>query len=594
MAKEKYFREELAFLKEQGKLFSEIYPQLSRFLNGRNTDPDVERLLEGFAFLTGKLREKVEDEFPELTHSIINMLWPNYLRPVPSLSILRFIPDGKAATRQVIPRSTKVESELLFEQTKCRFRTCRDVEVYPIQIDRVSAVHSRDTSRIALKLSLLQDSKELIRTTKLDSLRFYLGGDSHSAQDLYLWLNHYLASCELEYINSKGKEKRVTVPGDIFQVVGFDDEGLLPYPRNVYQGYRIFQEYLAFPAAFHFFDLKHLGRYLPPNVKKGFTIHFNFSQTLPGSTRVTDDSFVLYATPIINLFRHDANPIDLTGKRPEYPVTPAGQYPEHYEVYSVDHIEGWRDTSDGRVRGQDRIYTPFESFKHEIELARKRLVLYYRIRVKESIYKGGLDHHISFVRGDERVSHTTDEAITLELTCTNRQLPIELGIGDITFGSEASPDHVECENITIPTQSLRPMLDGSLLWTLISNLSLNYLSLLDKDALSSVLRAYDFRALVDQQVARTSRKRLDGIISIESEPLDKLIKGMPVRGLISKITLDPNAFASEGDLYLFGTVLSRFFALYASINSFHELVVVNAESREEYRWGSQHGMQPLI
>ncbi len=603
MAKEKYFREELAFLKEQGKLFSEIYPQLSRFLGGRNTDPDVERLLEGFAFLTGKLREKVEDEFPELTHSIINMLWPNYLRPVPSLSILRFKPTGEAATRQIIPRATKVESGELKELEEegkdekiiCRFRTCRDVEVYPIQINQVSAVHSRDTSRITLELALLRKaSSEFIKSTELDSLRFYLGGDSYSAQELYLWLNHYLASCELGYKNSEGKEVRVTVPNDIFQVVGFDDEGLLPYPRNVYQGYRIFQEYLAFPEAFHFFDLKHLGRYLPPGVGRSFTIHFNFSQTLPSSTRVTNESFILYATPIINLFRHDANPIDLTGKSPEYHITPAAQYPEHYEIFSIDHIEGWRDASDGRVRGQERIYTPFESFKHEVELARKRLVLYYRIRVRDSVRKDGLEHHISFVRSDEKVSHTTDEAIALQMTCTNRQLPVELGIGAISFGSQSSPEHVDCENITIPTQSLRPMLDGSLLWTLISNLSLNYLSLLDKDALCSVLRAYDFRALVDQQVARTSRKRLEGILSIESEPLDKLIKGMPVRGLISKITLDPKAFASEGELYLFGTVLSRFFALYASINSFHELVVVNAESREEYRWGSQHGMQPLI
>lgn len=150
------------------------------------------------------------------------------------------------------------------------------------------------------------------------------------------------------------------------------------------------------------------------------------------------------------------------------------------------------------------------------------------------------------------------------------------------------------KNITVPSQSLRPVLDGSLLWTLISNLSLNYLSLLSKDALSCVLRAYDFRALVDRQAERVARMRLDGIVKIESKPIDKILRGLPVRGLQSTLYVDQAGFGSEGDLFLFGTVLSHFFALYASINSFHELVVVNISNQEKYSWGTQSGMQPLI
>jgi type VI secretion system protein ImpG len=180
------------------------------------------------------------------------------------------------------------------------------------------------------------------------------------------------------------------------------------------------------------------------------------------------------------------------------------------------------------------------------------------------------------------------------LTCTNRQLPVELGVGDICVATDSSPTFASFENITIPSQPLRPVLDGSLLWTLISNLSLNYLSLLSKDALCSVLRAYDFKALVDRQAERVSRLRLNGILNIESMPTDRLIYGMPIRGLKSTITLDQEAFGSEGELFLFGTVLSKFFSLYASINSFHELIVINSTNKEEYSWGIQEGMQPLI
>ncbi len=149
-------------------------------------------------------------------------------------------------------------------------------------------------------------------------------------------------------------------------------------------------------------------------------------------------------------------------------------------------------------------------------------------------------------------------------------------------------------NITVPSQPLRPILDGSLLWTLISNLSLNYLSLLSKDALSSVLRAYDFRALYDRQAERIAKRRLQAIVKVESRPIDKLVQGLPVRGLCSSLYIDQDGFGSEGELFLFGTVLNHFFALYASINSFHQLELINVTNKEKYTWDSQVGMQPLI
>ena len=135
---------------------------------------------------------------------------------------------------------------------------------------------------------------------------------------------------------------------------------------------------------------------------------------------------------------------------------------------------------------------------------------------------------------------------------------------------------------------------SSLLWTLVSNLSLNYLSMLDVDALRTVLRVYDFRALVDRQAERIAQRRLAAINAIETRPVDRMIRGLPVRGIRSELYLDQQGFASEGDLYLFGTVLSRFFALYASINAFHQLDVVNTDNQERYTWTLQQGQQPLM
>ncbi|MGF1908692.1 type VI secretion system baseplate subunit TssF [Vibrio kasasachensis] len=589
MSQDKYFREELAFLKEQGKQFTEIHPQLSRFLHGRTTDPDVERLLEGFAFLTARLREKVEDEFPELTHSIINMLWPNYLRPVPSMSIVAFTPDKSVSGKQKIARATQLDSKPVFG-TKCHFRTCRDVNIYPVTCSDVGAHHTREASVIDITLNMLGENS--IMDAQLDELRFYLGGDKYSSQMLYLWLNHYLDKVSVEVAGTE-----FILPRNTVKTVGFDSEqSLLPYPENVYEGYRILQEYLSFPDAFHFFDIAHFASVLPKSELSELKLKISFSKTLPTDVRVRKDNFQLYCTPVINLFEHDADPIDLSGKRSEYRIVPSSRYPSHYEVFSVDGVFGWQDKTQAsqRIRGEKRVYTAFESFQHEVERVRNREALYYRTRVKDSIRGDGFDNFISFIRGDETQSTHVDEAVSLKLTCTNRLLPLELGVGDICEPTDSSPPFATFSNITVPSQSLRPMLDGSLLWMLISNLSLNYLSLLSKDALSSVLRAYDFRALVDRQAERVARLRLEGIQKIESQPVDKILRGLPVRGLQSTIYIEQSGFGSEGELYLFGTVLSHFFALYASINSFHELIVINTSNQEKYRWGTQSGMQPLI
>ncbi len=588
----RFYRDELNFLRLQGREFAEAHPQLTRFLSEQSTDPDVERLLEGFAFLTGKLREKVEDEFPELTHSLLNMLWPNYLRPVPSTTIMRFDPQLHAISeRQTIARHTEVRSRPVGDRrgaTQCRFRTCRDIEMYPMTMAEASAEHSREVSTVTLTLALHTDQP--LSELGLDSLRLYLGGDAYTAQTLYLWLNHCLTRAEME-VNGV----TLSLPKDCLKPVGFGkDEGLLPYPKNAYPGYRILQEYLSFPEAFHFIDLTGLGRLLPNVQADELKIKFRFNRTLPPDAKVREDSFQLYCAPAINLFEHEADPIDLNGRQTEYRMQPSSRFASHYEIFSVDQVEGWLDSSPGRPRGEPRIYNAFESFQHQIERDHDRTALYYRMRVKDSVRGDGFDHFISFVRGDESTCLNQNEAISLTLTCTNRQLPAQLAVGDICEATQSTPAFASFRNVTRPTPTLRPTLDGSLQWTLVSNLSLNYLSLLDVDALRSVLRVYDFKALVDRQAERVSQQRLAGISGIETKPVDRMYRGLPVRGIQSTLTLDQSAFASEGDLYLFGTVLSQFFALYASINAFHLLDVVNSENQERYTWTLQTGQQPLM
>jgi type VI secretion system protein ImpG len=584
----RYYRDELNFLKRQGREFAQANPGLSRFLSERSTDPDVERLLEGFAFLTGRMREKVEDEFPELTHSLISMLWPNYLRPVPSMTVVQFTPAWHALShQQPVARGTSLASTPV-EKTACLFRTCHDVTLYPLAHSGVSARHTRETSVVELAMDVHSDQP--MDAMGIESLRLHLGGDAYTARTLYLWLNHYLTRVELDV---DGWQQ--SLPTNALQTVGFErDQALLPYPRNVHQGYRILQEYLCFPEAFHFFDVTRLNQYLPSKPAERVTLRFEFSRTLPTDVRVQDEHLALYCTPAINLFSHDAEPIDLSGERSEYRLRPSTRSPSHYEVFSVDNVHGWVGRAETDRQGEPRRYVPFESFQHQIERDRGREALYYRLRVRDSLRSDGFDHDIAFMRGDEQAHLESRETISLQLTCSNRELPEQLTVGDVCVPTENSPAYADFRNITRPTPVLRPALDDGLLWMLISNLSLNYLSLLERDALCSVLRAYDFRALVDRQAERIAQKRWAGIVDIETQSVDRLRKGMPIRGLRSVMTLDQDAFGDEGSLYLFGSVLARFFSLYASINSFHELHVVNRHNQERYTWSLQAGQQPLM
>lgn len=588
MSLEHYFRDELAFLRLQGREFADSYPELTRFLSEQNTDPDVERLLEGFAFLTGNLRAKIEDEFPELTHGLLNMLWPNYLRPVPSMTIMQFsVIPGAIAQPALVRQGCQLDS-LPIDDVTCHFQTCHDAWVYPAEMRQITAQSGNDLSTISLDIAL--HAPLPLSELQLDKLRFFLGGDSYTAYELYFWLSNQLSHIELEIDG-----KRFRQEAKALKSVGFErDDALLPYPNNVYSGYRILQEYFCFPESFLFFELSGGEWPKQPLPVSEFKIHFCFDRPLPAELKIRSDSFMLNCVPAINLFQHDSEPVNLNGRQAEYPLKASYRYADSFEIFSVDQVEGWVEGNMGRSRGTPRIYQPFESFQHQIERAKQRLALYYRVRVRESVSGDGFEHSLSFVRGDETTTVDLDESISVTLTCTNRSRAARLKVGTICVPTGSSPSFATFRNLIRPTRPLRPALDGSLHWTLISNLSLNYVSLLRRDALVQVLRTYDFPALHDKQAEQASRKRLAGIEEIETTPVDRLVRGMPVRGLKSVLSIRQSAFGSEGELYLFSTVLAHFFSLYASVNAFHLLEVVNLDNKERYQWPVQIGQHSLM
>ena len=282
----------------------------------------------------------------------------------------------------------------------------------------------------------------------------------------------------------------------------------------------------------------------------------------------------------------------MDGKEASYHLRPSSRLPHHFDVFSIEKVQGTQVSRGGREKVRE--FPAFESFSHEVERIGNRSVAYYRSRLAPNPSTQRLNHYISFISEDETVASDISETITTDLLCTNAGLPEALRVGDICERSNKSPEFAEFTNLTEPTPSVPPPTDGSLYWILISNLSLNYLSLTDAESLRLIISTYDFRAYQDRQAELVGRQRQEGIISIDTNPHDMFNKGLPIRGLRSVLTLKEQAFETEGEMYLFGTVVSEFFSMYASINSFHELEVRGQETGEVYTWPIRNGRSPLM
>jgi type VI secretion system protein ImpG len=585
MALNKYFQDELSFLREMGREFSAHHPKLSRFLSESGDDPDVERLLEGFAFLTGRLREKLEDELPELSHSLISLLWPHYLRPLPSMTIMQFFPINSALSSvKVVERGTTITGPPV-EGTQCIFQTCYDIEMAPLELIAADVTSTRAQSN--LHLTFETQGQTSVKALELKQLRLHLSGDLYITQSLYLWMQRYL-----DHVHISVGEQEKRLPASAVKPVGFvQNEGLLPYPPNAFNGYRFLQEYFSLPEKFLFLDITNLRdilRDIDDDVSS-FKISFVFNRTLDPHIRVRNTHFRLFCSPAINLFPHDADPIRLDRRRVDYRVRPSGREQSHYAVYSVDSVEGSLPNGGGL-----RSYPPFESFEHGIEGAHSQEQLYYQLKVRQSVSGEGMDHFLSFVNGGDLRRFPDSETISLSLTCCNRSLPEKLPVGAISLSSGDSPSFATFHNITKPTAFVVPPLDSRLQWQLISNMSLNYLSLTSPEPLRMILSAYDFPALNNRQAERAAQQRLKAIKSVKAVPLDLLYEGLPVRGVRTTLELSDEHFAGEGDMFVFATVLAEFLSLYASINSFHQLVVKNTVTGEEYRWMPKVGQQPVL
>jgi len=581
-----YYNEELAFLRELGREFGAAHPTVAHMLESKGADPDVDRLLEGVAFLTGRIRQKIDDELPELFQSLMSLMWPHYLRPVPSTAILQFQPAAEQLSSiATVARGVEVSS-VPVDGTSCRFRTCYDTSLAPIQVADV-ALDIPMAADAALRITVRAAGRAPLGQLKLKSLRFYLADDTVQATTLYLFLLRYARYVQ---VRNPAKKRMATLPEGSIRAVGFGrEEAILPFPPHSFMGYRLIQEYFTCPGKFMFVDILNLAALANLDIEDSFEIVIPFSRRPGDDFRVSRDSMRLFCTPIVNLFEHATDGIRIDHRRTQYRLRPstAGAPAEHYEIYSVNAVQGV-------VQGEGRrhVYPPLHAFKHAT--ATPESTIYYQSRIYDAVVGDGTDIYLSFVSIDEKTRTPPTETVSVDITATNRNLASRLKIGDVNAPTASSPEFARFRNITPVSRALRPPLGRGLHWRLISHLSLNYLSLTNIEALRGILELYNYQALYDRQAARENIQRLEGLEGVDAKPVERLLRGAPARGTAIELRMKEDNFASEGEMYLFASLLNEFFALYSSVNALTELKVRGTKYGEIYEWPARLGQQVVL
>jgi type VI secretion system protein ImpG len=584
----KYYQDELTYLRELGREFSQAYPALAPMLADRGGDPDVERLLEGVAFLTGRVRQKLDDELPELVYAIAQLLFPQLVRPLPGAAILEIMPLANALReRRVIPAATEFGS-IPVDGTPCRFRSTAPCELLPWSVGEIR-LEALPGGKQQLRIEFQSQGGGPIAGTAPDRLRLHLAGEDRTRLLLLMWLFQHLEDVVLiEPQLGAVREREISLGKHVLFPVGFeDDEALLPLGETAFPGFRLLQEYYVLPAKFAFVDVAQIGRVseLGPEVTR-FALAFRFELPLPQLQQIGRDSVKLHCVPVVNVFETTAEPLRITPEREQFLVRPAGLPPGHGEVYAITQVE-----TIARGTGQRLTLPWFFDFSHAAPGGQR---VYYSTHIRPSVVGDGADMFLSLGTAENSGVLPDAEVLSIDLLATNGRLAGAVRAGEIKVPTASSPAYATFRNLSAVTQHVPLPLGRELQWRVTAHAAMNLRSLAEPEVLRSMLSVYNLQAIVDRQAARANELRVAALKDLRVRPAEQLYHGAAVRGVAVDIELDEGGFSGDGDLFLFGSILERFFASYVSLNAFSRTTVRGAQTKVQLTWPARSGSITLL
>jgi type VI secretion system protein ImpG len=619
-----YYNFELQHLREMGAEFAQQFPKIAARLgmNGLEVaDPYVERLLEGFGFLAARIQLKLDAEFPRFTQALLEIIYPHYLAPTPSMLIAQLRPDPgdpNLAAGPVVPRGSTMHGLTAADEvTACEFRTAHDVTLWPIEIASASyfsfapdlplnALPVAQRIKGGVRLRLRTTGGVKFSQLPIDRLAFHLSGRDDVVNKLYeLCLSAGVGALVLP--GKAATRWHEFLPPSSIRPVGFGDEqALLPVTLRSFQGYRLLQEYFSFPARFRFFELTGLKRALSRVTTDEAEIVLLLGRGEASLESVVDaTNFALFCTPAINLFPRRADRIHVSEGAHEYHVVPDRTRPLDFEVYDVLNVAGHGVGSES-----EQSFQPFYA-AYSTDAVRQQPA-YFTIRreprlvTAEQRRRGwrstyvGSEVFLSLVDPAQAPYSGDLRQLSLQVLCSNRDLVLQMpmGIGKTDLTLDAAAPVASIRVVGMPSRPYGRLADGAVAWRAISHLSSNYLSLVTSSPHEGASALRDVLGLYAAGADASARRQIEGIRAVR---LDRVVRRLPStagpltfgRGLEVTVQIDEMAFEG-GSGYLLGSVLDRYFARYVSLNSFTETVLSSEARGEITRWIPQWGARPTL
>ncbi|MGH9410162.1 MAG: type VI secretion system baseplate subunit TssF [Vicinamibacterales bacterium] len=618
-----HYNLELQHLREMGAEFAQQFPKIAARLGMSGldvADPYVERLLEGTAFMAARVQLKLDAEFPRFTQALLEIIYPHYLAPTPSMLVAQLHPDTNEPTlangTRTVPRGTALYSVIgPDDATPCEFRTALDVTVLPVEV--ASANYFSFAPDLPLNtLGLPQPIKGGLRVRlkatagltfgemTIERLSFYLGGRDDVANKL---LELCLGTGLAVLVRPLGQAAGMTVlPPTTIRPVGFEDhEALLPLSVRSFQGYRLLQEYFAFPERYRFValtGLKEAIRRVPGSELELVVLFGRGDPTLEGV--VDASNLQLFCTPAINLFEKPRiDRIHVNDSAFEFHVVADRTRPLDFEIYQVTSVVGH-----GAGDSSEQRFLPFYAASSATATENSA---YFTTRRQTRVLPADLKRtgpRSSYIGSEvflalvdaQQAPYSSDlRQLSIQALCTNRdlvlQMPIGLGQSDFSLNIAAPVTSVRV--LSGPSRPFSPVADGAVAWCAISHLSLNYLSLVDATREQGAAALRDLLELYATTTDVSARRQIEGIRSVG---VRRVVRRLPGRDRIAfgrgvEVTLDVDEMGfAGGSAFLLGAVLDRYFARYVSINSVTETVLRSDSRGEIQRWAPRWGTRPTL
>ncbi|MDR2141034.1 MAG: type VI secretion system baseplate subunit TssF [Deltaproteobacteria bacterium] len=562
------YQEELAKLRVLGAEFSRDNPALAPMLGAKGDDPDVERLLEGVAFLSSLSRQTMAEGFPDLAQSLLRMVFPSALLPTPSATIMAFRPAQGFTEPIRVPVGSTLAS-IPIDGISAKFTTTTPLTILPAAITQATFEEGRGGEA---SLTLVINSPVPLSQWLPSSLVIHLVGDYPEASERRRILLRFSREIVVE---SQGQT--LSLGPECLSPWGFEaDERALPNQPQL--AFNLAQEYFAMPQKLLFLRVRGLGP-LGNGQGQSLKLRFRLANLSAPLSVVRPESFLLNACPAVNVFPHPAHPLLVDHKREEYMLLPQDHETEDLEIFSVEEVRALT------LDGQTKQYAPFEHFFQEGQGL-------YRVFRRISPITGRGEHYLSLIY---RPGHKpTPETLSVFLKCHNGTVADHLRTGEISMPTDTSPAMASFVNIIPVSRACPPISEDWQLWRLVSHLHVNLMPQLTAVGLREILGLYSGHNDPDQGRALANRKRLEAIEDLSLSLEDYFIKGRSYRGSRVNLTVDPTGFASLGDLDLFGEVLERFFGLFHQINSFSRLTIKAKDSGQTMAWPPRLGSRRLV